>query len=551
MSRHEESEDQPRADEPAKADTPETELPAAKPPQAHAPATRTRPGPRNPGSRSTARRRRPWHQHSTASLVLAAAAILVAVVFSGGSILVYMKYRSVWDGINRVDVSADLKGKLPPIDPNAMNLLLIGSDSRSGANGRIGGSDGIDGARSDTIMVLHVAPGARQVDVLSFPRDSVVPILSCAPEAGASGQTAQPGQVEQINSTFAYGGPGCLWKTIEETTGIHINDFIELDFTGFERAIDALGGVTVCLPEAVNDPMSGLDLPAGKHHVSGKLALAFWRTREDLGEGDDPQRIQRDQFLMASMLQGIEHSGLLHSPGKMLSVIDALTGHHDVTTDESLSPSQMLRIGEDLRGISTEQVQFVTVPWTAYVNNSNWVQWVQPQADNLFASIAHDTRLPSTKSSKHGKAPKKAATLKPSQVQVAVYNGTTTAGLAADTASELSQRGFDVIGQAADAATDTYTTSVIDYAAAADLAAAQTLEKQIGGPVTLQADPELASPTLQLILGSSFTSVKSSAPAASTSPNTGLENIASTYGGINGSVNICSDKSAFSGPDGS
>jgi LCP family protein required for cell wall assembly len=524
MSRHQDSESQPRADdEPRKAG-------------------------REPGSRTSVWRRRPWHHHSPVSLVLAALAILVAVVFSGGSIFAYMKYRSAWDGIRRIDVSADLKGKLPPIDPNAINLLLIGSDGRSGENGRIGGSAGISGARSDTVMVLHIAPGARQVDVLSFPRDSVVPILNCAPEAGTSGQTAQPGQVEQINATFAYGGPGCLWKTIEVTTGIHINDFIELDFVGFEQAIDALHGVWVCLPAAVNDPMSGLDLSAGLHHVYGSQALAFWRTREDLGEGDDPQRIQRDQFLMASLLQGIERSGLLHSPGKMLSVIDVLTGNHYVTTDEGLTQSQMFRIAEDLRGISTEKVQFVTVPWTNYVNNYNWVQWVQPQADDLFAAIAHDNRLPTspkTTKGKHGKA----ATLKPAQVQVAVYNGTTTAGLAADTASSLSQRGFDVMGQAADAATDTYTTSVIDYATAADLPAAQVLENQIGGPVTLQADPQLTSPTLQLILGSGFTSLKSSPPAAPAA-NTGLENLAITYGGISGNVNICSDKSAFSGPDG-
>jgi LCP family protein required for cell wall assembly len=394
-------------------------------------------------------------------------------------------------------------------------------------------------------MVLHIAPDAREVDVLSFPRDSVVPILSCAPEAGTSGQSAQPGQVEQINSTFAYGGPGCLWKTIEVTTGIHINDFIELDFVGFERAIDALGGVNVCLPEAVNDPMSGLDMSAGRHHVYGKEALAFWRTREDLGEGDDPQRIQRDQYLMASLLQGIEYTGLLHSPGKMLSVIDVLTGHDYVTTDEGLTPSQMLRIAEDLRGISTERVQFVTVPWTNYVNNYNWVQWVQPQAGDLFAAIAHDTRLPRTAKAAKGKHAATKA-VKPSQVQVAVYNGTTTGGLATDTANALTERGFDVIGQAADAATDNYTTSVIDYATSADLAAAQTLEKQIGGPVTLQADPQLGSPTLQLILGSGFTSLKSSAPPAST----GVPNLVTTYGGISGNVNICSDKAAFSGPDG-
>jgi LCP family protein required for cell wall assembly len=478
--------------------------------------------------------------------VLAALAIVVAVVFSGGSLLVYMKYREVWDGIKRIDVSADLKGKLPPLDPNAINLLLIGSDSRSGANGKIGGSTGIGGARSDTIMVLHIAPGDRQIVEMSIPRDSVVPILTCASEAGTPGQTAEPGQVEQLNSTFAYGGPGCLWKTVELTTGIHVNDFVELDFVGFEQAIDALGGVNVCLPEAVNDPMSGLHLKAGKHHIGGAQALAFWRTREDLGEGDDPQRIERDQFLMASLLQGIERTGLLHSPTKMLSVIDALTSHHYVTTDESLTPDQMLRIGEDLRGISTESVQFVTVPWTNYVNNFDWVQWVQPQADNLFAALAHDTKLPkSVKAATGTGQAAKVVALKPSQIQVQVFNGSTTPGIAASTSSALSGRGFDVTGPAQDAATDTYTSSVIDYATAADRLAAQTLARQIGGSVSLAADPQLTGPALQLILGSDFTALKARPPASNS-----LQNLATTYGGINGNVNICSDQSAFAGPDG-
>jgi LCP family protein required for cell wall assembly len=473
-------------------------------------------------------------------------AILVAVVVAGGSIAAYLTYREVWDGIKRIDVSADLNGSgLPPLDPNAINLLLIGSDSRSGENGKIGGSAGITGARSDTVMVVHLAPGDHQIVAMSIPRDSVVPILTCAPEAGTSGQTAQPGQVEQINATFAYGGPGCLWRTIEETTGIHINDFVELTFTGFEEAINALGGVTVCLPEAVNDPMSGLHQPAGRHHIGGAQALAFWRTREDLGEGDDPQRIERDQFLMASLLQGIERSGLLHSPSKMLSVIDAVTSNHAITTDESLTPSQMLRIAEDLRGISSESVEFVTVPWTNYVNNYDWVQWLQPQAGELFSAIAHDTRLP--KASK--RASPDTTTLKPSQIQVAVYNGSTAPGVAASTSGGLSARGFDVVGQPADAADDTYTASVIEYRTAADRLAAQTLAQQIGGDVTLTADPQLTGTTLQLILGSDFTSLK--AKAKSTTASGTLQSLASSDGGINGNVNICSDRSAFAGPDGS
>jgi LCP family protein required for cell wall assembly len=497
---------------------------------------------RTPVGRGPRRRRNP------SSLILATLATIVALVLAGGSLAAYAKYRSVWDGINRIDVQGDLASKArPPLDPHAQNILLIGSDTRVGKNGSIGGRSNIEGARSDTIMVLHIAPGAHQIVVLSFPRDSVVPILNCTAEDGTTGQTAQPSsEIEQINSTFAYGGPGCLWETIEQTTGIHINDFVELTFVGFEKVIDALHGVTVCLPEAVDDPVSGLNLSAGRHHVYGKEALAFWRTREGLGLGDDPQRIQRDQFLMASLLQGIEHSSLLKSPSTMLSVIDTLTSHDYVTTDSGLTPTTILSLGEALRGISTEHVQFVTVPWNTYTGNAqwisssqtpatgdpDWVQWVQPQANDLFSAIAHDTQLP--KASKE-----KVKTISPSLVRVRVLNGTNTVGLGATTATNLSTRGFDVIGQASDASRANYTSTVIEYAGAAELPAAQTLA-QLFGNVTLKPDSHLTSSTLHLILGSTFTALKAA------TGNSGITNLVGTYGGITGSVNICSDSNAFS-----
>src|SRR5271165_3575798 len=413
------------------------------------------PGRRRPGASATSARgqgRRPrWLRgHSTSTLILGSVATLVALVMTAGSLTAYIEYRNVWDGINRISVAGDLTGKRPPADPHALNILVIGSDSRSGVNGKIGGHVGITGQRSDTDMVVHIAPGAHKVVVLSIPRDSVVPILSCTAEPGTQGQTAQPaGVIEQINASFANGGPGCLWKTIEQTTGIHINDFMELTFNGFEHVIDALGGVEVCLPAAVNDPVSRLHLSAGKHHVYGREALAFWRTREGLGMGDDPQRIQRDQFLMASLLQGIVHAGLLRSPTKVFSVIRAITGHHYLTTDNQLTPSRMLQLAEDLRGISTKKVQFITVPWTTYTGNAqwihsvqppsqgnpNWIQWIQPAANKLFTAIAHDTKLP--KSPKHSVKKSKIVAVSPADVKVHVLNGTTTAGLAATTATGL------------------------------------------------------------------------------------------------------------------
>jgi LCP family protein required for cell wall assembly len=538
----------------------------ASPVSGESAARKPRPTPPGKGPR---KRGRKWFggRYPTSSVALGGLACLLAIVLVAGLLTAYLKYREVWDSITRVDVSADLhSSKLPPPDPNALNILLIGSDSRSGENGAIGGSTGISGARSDTVMLVHIAPGERQIVVISFPRDTVVPILKCTPEDGTQGQTAQPGQIEQLNATFAYGGPGCLWETLEEETGIHINDFMELTFVGFEQAINALGGVNVCLPETVHDPMSGLNLGAGYHHIWGGQALEFWRTREDLGEGDDLQRIVRDQYLMAALMQGIEHSGLLSSPTKMLGVLDALTSNRNITVDEQLSLSEMLRIADDLHGISTESVQFVTSPYTSYEPNPNWVQWEQPQAEDLFAAVAHDNSLPKSdstaKKGKHGKGsksgkiaastptpspqPSSSGSVQPSQVRVAVYNGTTSGNLATTTSAALTARGFDVVGQPLDAASDTYTDSVIQYASAADLPEAQLLEQEVGpsGDVQLQLDPQLSGGTMNLILGSTFSALQ---PAPSSSP---LENIASTYGGITGNVNICSDKAAFAGPDG-
>jgi LCP family protein required for cell wall assembly len=502
--------------------------------------------------------------HSTSTLILGSVATLLALVMTAGSLAVYVEYRNVWDGINRISVAGDLTGKRPPTDPHALNILVIGSDSRSGVNGTIGGHVGITGQRSDTDMLVHIAPGAHQVVVLSIPRDSVVPVLRCTAEPGTPGQTAQPpGYVEQINGTFANGGPGCLWKTIEQTTGIHINHFVELTFNGFEHVIDALGGVEVCLPMAVNDPTSRLHLSAGKHHVYGREALAFWRTREGLGLGDDPQRIQRDQFLMASLLQGIVRGGFLKSPTKVFAVIRAITGHGYLTTDNQLTPSGMLQLAEDLRGIATKKVQFITAPWTTYAGNAqwihtaqpqsqgnpNWVQWIQPAANDVFTAIAHDTRLPKTPKSHKGE---KAviATVSPADVKVHVLNGTTTGGLATTTAASLTSRGFKVIGAPSDAAVQNYTRSVIEYATAAQLPAAHTLARLLGS-VTVRQDASLTSGTVTLILGSSFTALKSASTGSgsgSKSSGTGIQNLATTYGGITGSTPICKDSNAFSGP---
>ncbi len=318
----------------------------------------------------------------------------LAVVLVVASLAAYLKFRAVWDSIRRVSVAG--LGPQPPKLTNALNILVVGSDSRAGPNRGFGA--GITGQRSDTIMVLHIAPGKQGVIVLSIPRDSVVPILSCPPEAGSAGQLAQPGQVEQINATFAVGGPGCLFKTVEQTTRLHLDHFIQLDFNGFEKVINDLGGVSICLPFAINDPLSRLHLSQGRHHVYGAEALAFWRARY-IGEGSDLQRIRRDQFLMVSILQGVEHSDVLGSPTRIVSVITDAA--RSMTTDSGLGLTAMIGIVESLRHLPPGSVQFIELPTVPYPPDPNWVTWPASDTD-LFAAIARDRVVrPAAQESSH------------------------------------------------------------------------------------------------------------------------------------------------------
>ncbi|MEP7022738.1 MAG: LCP family protein [Actinomycetota bacterium] len=458
-------------------------------------------------------------------LSVAAVSILVLSTLS-----LYFKLRGEWDSIGHVTVNTHALGKRPPSYKDDLNILLIGSDTRTGQNAKIGGQD--PGQRSDTVMVVHIAPGRHRVVVMSIPRDTVVPVLACPSGGGSPGQAAAPGAVERINATFAAGGPTCLWKTVEQETGIRINHFAELDFVGFEKVINSVGGVEVCLPHAVNVPLAGLHLPAGRQKIKGAQAIAFWRAREGLGLSDDPQRIQRDQFLMASLVQGIEHSNLLGSPSRVLSVIS------DVASSLTLDMDQrtLLSTAISLRGVSPKSVQFVTSPFEAYPGNPNVeLQFSQPAADQMFSALAHDKTLPKTRKSKRKTAPPAGPA---ANVATTVLNGTQTPQLAATTAAKLTTRGFNVAGSGD--ATAPATTSVVEYPSTADLAAAKALKAQLGSAAALQLDPSIAAGTLTLILGSNFTALR---PTGSS----GTGKLTKTFGGIAGSANVCHDRSAFAG----
>ena len=186
--------------------------------------------------------------------------------------------------------------------------------------------------------------------------------------------------------------PAACGRRWEQETGVHIDHFIELTFTGFEHVINDIGGVRICLPTAINDPDSGLNLAAGVHHVMGGQALAFWRERH-VRLGSDLQRIQRDQYLMASMVRSVAHADILGSPARLYAVL--INAARAMTTDAGLTPGTMLTIAESLHGLSSKSVRFVTAPEVPYPRHPQAeIKFAQPQAGALFTAIARDHALP-------------------------------------------------------------------------------------------------------------------------------------------------------------
>ena len=465
--------------------------------------------------------------------ILGAAAIISTVLVVGVSLVAYAAVRNVYDGINHEDVTAQMLGNRPPKLNGSTNILLIGSDSRAGTDGKFGRD--VLGARSDTSMVLHIAPDHSHAYVISFPRDSMVPVYNCLPDQqGHPGQTAQgAGVLEPLNATFSDGGAPCLWKTLEQTTHIHIDHFVEVGFTSFKSIVNDVHGINVCLPFAVNNAQAHLHLAAGLHKVYGAQALAFVRLRENIGDGSDLQRIQRQQLFLASAMQKIKQTNLLGDYKVIKDAADA------VTTDLSLT--DMLGIANSMKGLNTRAVRFISVPVTTYLPDPNQVQWEDPQSTELFSAVAHDNHILKAAKSKASPAP----TVSPSKVQLEVLNGSGTVGIATTAATSLANLGFNVIGTGDAPNGFTYIDSVIEYGSATQLPAVNTLKKELAG-VQVKQVSTLQAGTLSLILGSKFTGLSGSQPASKPSAATLNSN---NFQGISANQNICKDGAAFEGPN--
>ncbi|MER7751287.1 LCP family protein [Kitasatospora sp. NPDC097643] len=319
-----------------------------------------------------------------------AACAFAALVVLGAGAAGYAYFR-LNGNIKSVDIDARLGDARPPAATDgSFNILVLGSDSRSGENGGLAGGDTGDTARSDTAMVVHVSQDHSRADVVSIPRDTLVTRPECT---DATGKPVPGAKRAMYNSAFESGGAACAVKTTELLTGLRMDHYLQIDFAGFARVVDAMGGATVTTTVAIHDKDSGLDLAPGEHHLDGRQALAFVRTRHGVGDGSDLGRIELQKQMVKSLLRQAGGVGLFSNPVKLWSIGDTMT--RSVTTDSALgSVNDLVGLVQELKGIGPDQLGMVTMPVVTAPGDPNRVVAQQPQADRLWGALKADRPIP-------------------------------------------------------------------------------------------------------------------------------------------------------------
>ena len=340
------------------------------------------PPPGAPAHRSRRRRILIW----TASITAGVVAITAVGVF--------LLYRHLNGNIQQRDVSGLLGSQPVDLHPQAENILVVGSDTRYGQGAQYGRNLSTD--QSDTTMVVHIAADRQWAEVMSIPRDSWVSIPACRM---GNGQTSSP-ETFKINEAFAIGnldgnstalGVACTIKTVEQDTGIYIDHFVVVNFTGFKNMVAALGGVQECNTQPINDPLSGLKLGAGHHLLTPTQALGYVRARYTLGDGSDLERITRQQAFMSSLIQRVKSK--LLNPLAIYRFLDAAT--KSLTIDTKLGGvTGLYNLASSLQALPSSKVAFFTLPTyprsDVVPSDTANVLWTQPQDNAIFQSFRDD-----------------------------------------------------------------------------------------------------------------------------------------------------------------
>ncbi|MEU7313938.1 LCP family protein [Streptomyces sp. NPDC007083] len=365
----------------------------------------------------------------------------------------YFYYQHLNGNLSKDDLNLG-DNKLHHSDPNAagqtpLNILLLGSDSRaSEENVRLGGSraDRDRPPLADVQMLLHVSADRSNMSVVSIPRDTRTTIPKCTdPDDGK----VYPTTTDKINTSLQHGGPGCTVATWEEMTGIPVDHFMMIDFSGVVSMADAVGGVPVCVKENVHDPKSKLKLEKGTSVIKGEQALSWLRTRHGFGDGTDIGRARAQHMYMNAMVRQLKSGTKLSDPGKLRGLAESAT--KALTVDKGIGTVKKLYdLGNDLKQVPTKRITMATMPWE-YGGGGSYVVPKKGDADQVFSLVRNDVALDG-KDRKKAEASKSAQPTEPSQpkadLPVSVMNGTGTSlqrpvtGRAGQVAQTLTRKGF-------------------------------------------------------------------------------------------------------------
>ena len=329
---------------------------------------------------------RPGRKRRTGRWILLALAVLVL----GGAGTAYWLYSGIDGNIKHVDIDKAIGDDRPEKLPTSgQNILILGSDSRAGANAKLDNTK-VSGARSDTVLVMHIPEGRKKAVAISIPRDTLVTRPECTRK---NGSTVASAKRVMFNSIYSQVGPACVVKTVEQISGIRMDHYVEVDFAGFKDLVDAIGGVTVTVDQDIHDTVSGLDLTAGTHRLNGTESLKFVRTRYGIGDGSDLGRIGLQQQFMLALLTEIQKQDLLGSPVKAYKIADQLTAA--LTTDSDLaSLTRLAEFGRSLKGINPSTMETIMLPVSYDKVDPNRVVAAQPQDSTLWKAIRTDSTIP-------------------------------------------------------------------------------------------------------------------------------------------------------------
>jgi LCP family protein required for cell wall assembly len=339
----------------------------------------------------TVRHRARPRRRVAARLVKAVALVLAVALASGLSVgAIYSWQLATTVSSNALDIS---NGQEPaPLDAPSIgafdggfNVLAVGADNVSGQSAAFGDRKGA--ALNDVNILFHVAADHRSAVVLSLPRDLMIPGPACTDPA--TGNKFSAVSLQPLNSAFGRGGLGCVVSTVSELTGLDIPYAALFTFEGTVRMSDAVGGVPICVDSAINDPASGLDLPAGVSVVSGQQALAYLRSRKGVGDASDLSRIGSQQAYMSSLMRVMKSSETLTNVPKVLALANATA--ENVSLSESLAPlPTMISMALTLKDLDLAKMTFVTYPWQPFAPNPNKIEPNTAVAEQLLAHMASD-----------------------------------------------------------------------------------------------------------------------------------------------------------------